>query len=225
MTLAALLVHALTASGTVLGLLATLAVVAGDFRAAFLWLFGATLIDIVDGWLARLVRVRERQPQIDGARLDDIVDYVTFVFVPALLIHRAGLVPGSVSVPVAGAILLASAYGFSQTNAKTSDHFFTGFPSYWNVVALYLFAGQTPPLLNALLLSGLCGLVFVPIRYVYPSRTPTLRLPTLILGAIWGVLVFVVTLRLPARSPALLAASLIFPVYYTVLSLILHRKR
>ena len=102
------------------------------------------------GWRARL-RVKERLPGYDGARLDDIVDYLTYVFVPVLLLWKAGLLPPGWEMEVGTVVLLASAYGFGQTDAKvvTTDHFFTGFPSYWNIVALYLYVLRLPPVVNA----------------------------------------------------------------------------
>jgi phosphatidylcholine synthase len=219
------LVHLLTASGAVLAWLAIRATEAGDLRTAFACLAATTVIDSVDGWLARRLRVKERVPRIDGARLDDIVDYLTFVFVPAWMLARLGLVPGSWTLPVAAAVLLSSAYGFSQTQAKTSDHFFTGFPSYWNIVVLYLVALGLPAWLNGVLVLALAVLVFVPVRYVYPSRTMTLRPLTLALAIAWGAMCLLVIARMPDRSPGLAWASLMFPVYYAALSLVLTRRR
>lgn len=216
--------HAYTASGAVIALAATYAVFEGRFRDAFLSFCVATFIDTTDGWLARALRVKERLPGYDGARLDDIVDYLTYVFVPMLLVQQAGLLPAGWGLGVAALVLLASAYGFGQTEAKvaTTDHFFTGFPSYWNIVAFYLYVWQLPPVVNGVLLAVLAVLVFVPIRYVYPSRTAFLQRPTLVLGAAWAVLVVVGVWRLPATDGPWLALSMVFPVYYTALSLYLH---
>jgi phosphatidylcholine synthase len=218
--------HLYTALGAVLALAATISVFDGRFRDAFLWLSAATFVDTTDGWLARALQVKQRLPGFDGARLDDIVDYLTYVFVPVLLILRAGLLPEGLSYGVGGLVLLASAYGFGQVEAKvaTTDHFFTGFPSYWNIVALYLYVWRLPPAVNAVLLSALAVLVFVPIRYVYPSRTTTLKIPTIVLGALWAALVIVAIWRLPATDGPWLALSLVFPVYYTLLSLYLHSR-
>jgi phosphatidylcholine synthase len=218
-------VHGLTALGAVVGFLAALAVQEGQYRNAFGWLLGATLIDCVDGWLARRFRANELAPALNGARLDDIVDYLTFVFVPALLLLRAGCLPEGWGIAVASAILLSSAYGFSHEAAKTDDHFFTGFPSYWNIVAFYVYAAGTPPALNGVLIVALAILVFVPVVYVYPSRTPTLRMTTVALAIAWGGLILVALVRLPQRSPLLLAGSLAFPVYYATLSAVLHLRR
>ena len=219
------LVHAYTASSAVLAFLALVAIDERDHRAAFFWLALAVIVDASDGWLARRFRVRERLPRFNGARLDDIVDYLTFVFVPLFLVDRAGLLPPVIGPIVIAVALLASAYGFSQEDAKTTDHFFTGFPSYWNIVALYLVAMDVRPVANAAIIAVLAVLVFVPIGYVYPSRTPTLRGLTTALGLIWGLAMLVVIWQLPAPLPALVYGSLLFPAYYTVLSLVLHRGR
>lgn len=219
--------HVYTALGAIAALIATLDVFAGAFRAAFLWLSLATIIDTTDGWLARTLRVKERLPGFDGAKLDDIVDYLTYVFVPVLLLLQAGLLPAGWGTGVAAAVLLASAYGFSQSEAKveTGDYFFTGFPSYWNIVALYLYVWRLEPTVAAILLLVLALLVFVPIRYVYPSRTVTLRATTLALGALWGLLMLWAVWRLPDGAEPWLTLSLVFPVYYTALSLWLHFVR
>jgi len=218
-------VHAFTATGAVMGLAALQATVAGDYRAAFLWMIAATMVDGIDGWFARIVRVDERAPAVDGKRLDDVVDYVTYVFVPAALMLRSGLLPAAIAWPVAATILLSSAYGFSRTDAKTADHFFTGFPSYWNIVALYLCAMGLGPGWNAAIIVALAVLVFVPIGYIYPSRTVEWRVPTLVLCALWGAAMIWIAWRLPQVWRPGVFLSLLFPLYYVVLSLVLHRRR
>jgi phosphatidylcholine synthase len=218
-------VHAFTATGVVMAWLALLAVWRHDYRTAFLWMIAATAVDSLDGWLARLARVGEVLPHFNGARLDDIVDYLTFVFVPVALMHDAALFPASLAFPTSAAVLMASAYGFSSDDAKTNDYFFTGFPSYWNVVALYLLVLGLPAWANALVVWGLVGAVFVRTGYIYPSRTPILQTPTLLLGLGWAVLMGLVVWRLPADSPTLVRLSLVYPLYYFGLSVVLHRRR
>src|SRR5688572_20465100 len=182
------LVHFYTASGAVLAFLAVLATFEDQFRAAFVLLIASTIVDATDGILARRARVKELTPGFDGARLDDIVDYLTFVFVPLLILYRAGHLPDGWGLGIAAAVLLSSAYGFGSLDAKTDDGFFTGFPSYWNIVALYIHAARTPPVFNALLLLVLVALVFVRIGWVYPSRTPVLQNLTNLLAAVWAVM-------------------------------------
>ena len=218
--------HLYTALGAVLALASTVAVFEARFRDAFLWLGAAVFVDATDGWLARELRVKERLPGYDGARLDDIVDYLTYVFVPVLLVIYARLLPAGWEVPIGGLVLLASAYGFGQADAKvaTTDHFFTGFPSYWNIVAFYLYMWRLPAVWNAALLSALAILVFVPLRYVYPSRTRALRVPTLVLGALWAVAMIVAIWRLPATGGPWVPLSLVFIAYYMGLSFYLHGR-
>ena len=220
------LVHAFTATGAVLAYMAVEATIAGDTRLAFVWLVIATLVDAVDGLLARLARVKERTPHFNGARLDDIVDYLTFVFVPVFILRHDGLLPvGASGLAAAAAVLLSSAYGFSREDAKTSDHFFTGFPSYWNIVAVYMVAIQLSPLMNAAILWGFVVLVFVPIGYVYPSRTPRWQRATVTLGALWAIALVVIIWRLPDAPRELVWASLLYPIYYFTLSFVLHAQR
>lgn len=218
-------VHLYTGSGAVLALLALDAVGRDDFGAAFLWMAVAMFIDCTDGTLARRVRVKQVLPQFDGSKLDDIVDYLNYVFVPIVLVLRAGLLPAHAgALAIAALPLLASGYGFCQAAAKTPDHFFTGFPSYWNVVALYLFVLGWPPWLNALVLVAFAVLVFVPIRYLYPSRMPTAQKTTYVLGAAWAVGVFWMLAEFPSPSRALSLGTLLFPAYYVGVSLWLHLR-
>jgi phosphatidylcholine synthase len=219
------MVHLYTATGAVLALLALRAAMAGHAREAFAWLAVQLVIDSSDGYLARLVNVKVVAPEIDGNRLDDIVDYLTYVLVPAVMVVTAGLVPGDAGWAVAAAIVLSSAFGFSRTDAKTADHFFTGFPSYWNIVVFYLVMFRSPAVVNATLLLGLAVLVFVPIRYVYPSRTPVLQPLTLVLGLTWAAGMTVALVLLPDVPAGVRYASLLFPVYYVALSLALHARR
>lgn len=219
------LAHAYTASGMVLAFLAARDAVEHQYREAFVWLYLQIFVDSTDGVLARRARVSTLVPWFNGSKLDDIVDYLAYVFVPALLVWRALLVPDAWALPVACAILLSSAFGFNREDAKTPDHFFTGFPSYWNIVALYLFVAGFPPTVNAAILLALAVLVFVPIRYVYPSRTPTLQPLTIALGAVWAVLMLVMLWEFPAVSRTVFWASLGFPAYYMALSLFLNFRR
>jgi phosphatidylcholine synthase len=214
--------HLYTALGAVAALLSALAVFEDDFRAAFFWLGVQIFIDATDGLLARAVRVKERLPWFDGALLDNIIDYATYVFVPVLIMLRAGLLPEPWDVAIGSAVLLASGYGFSRGDAKVqvggADHFFTGFPSYWNIIALYLYVWRLPAIVNAVIVLALAVLVFVPLRYVYPSRTDTLRTLTMLLGFSWGAIVIWMVWRLPATDGPWPALSLVFPLYYTLLS-------
>ena len=145
--------HLYTASGSVLGLLIVLAALEGEVETA-LWLGLATLfVDGTDGMLARRFRVKETIPWFDGALLDNIVDYLTYVFAPIVLLWTTGHLPDGVAGRVVAAVpLLASCYQFCRVDAKTSDHFFLGFPSYWNVVAFYVIVLDTSELVTSVVL-------------------------------------------------------------------------
>lgn len=225
-TLSAWGVHFYTASGSIAAFAGTLAVIAGDYRTAFLWMVAAAFVDSTDGVLARLARVKEALPGFDGARLDDIVDYLTYVFLPILLLYHAGDLPrGTAGVAIAAAVLLSSAYGFASLDAKADDHFFTGFPSYWNIVALYLHVARLGAGVNALVLLVFVTLVFVRIGYVYPSRTPVLRGLTVGLACVWGAMLLAMVLAMPEVPRWWWIGSLFFPVYYFMLSFALQARR
>ena len=218
-------VHLYTALGAVVALEAIICTVRGDVRGAFLWMAAALVIDSSDGTLARAARVKEVVPTYDGSKLDDIVDYLNYVFVPIFFAVETDLLPPRYAGLVAALPLLASAYGFCQSAAKTADFFFTGFPSYWNITVFYMYVLDGPPTANAVVLAALSLLVFVPIGYLYPSRQPFLRPLTITLGTAWAVVTIVAVLRLPERSPALLYGSLAYPIYYFVLSFYLYFGR
>ena len=218
-------VHAYTGTGAILAFVAAWGVVHGHDRLALGAMFMATIVDATDGVLARRARVKEVLPALDGGRIDDLVDYLTFVFVPMLLLEAAGGLYLFTVVPVVGIVLLSSLYGFVAPDAKTSDHFFTGFPSYWNIVVLYLLLFRVPPGVNAIVLLVLSALIFVRIGYVYPSRTKELMPLTLALGGLWTVAIGAIIWLWPDPPRWLAIASLVFPVYYLVLSLALHSRR
>lgn len=220
-------VHLYTALGLVAAAgIAVLIVRGGDssFRAALALMLLATLIDSTDGWLARRARVKEFAPSFDGRRLDDLIDFQTYTSLPLLLIWRAEILTGAQSwwllLP-----LLASAYGFSQVNAKTDDGFFLGFPSYWNIVAFYLYLLRPPTWISLALIIVLSLLTFVPWRYLYPSqRAPYSRLTNL-LAIVWVASLTMILARWPDDSRWLILVSLAFPVYYMLMSWALTFRR
>jgi phosphatidylcholine synthase len=215
-------VHVYTACGAALAFLIVLAAFDGDpVRALWLGLI-AMIVDGTDGMLARLLRVKERLPWFDGARLDDIVDYLTYAFTPMLLLWSGHYLPsGSLGTALAIVPLLASGYQFCRTDAKTEDHFFLGFPSYWNVVAFYAVVLRMDPAVLGGVLVVLSVLVFVPIRYLYPSRTNVLRGVNLLLTAGWLACWAVLLVQMPHPNPVVVALSLAYVLYYLSLSLYL----
>jgi phosphatidylcholine synthase len=178
-------IHALTASGAVLAFLAFLAVEQGHYRLALVWLGAALVVDGIDGPLARMVGVKQRTPGIDGTTLDLVVDYLTYVFVPAVLVYRDGL--SAYPVIAAAAILLSSLYTFARTDMKTTDNFFRGFPAVWNVVVFYLFVLQPGEWVGAIVIAIFAVLTFAPIHFIHPVRVRTYRPWLPILTAIWAV--------------------------------------
>ena len=195
----------------------------------------ATLIDATDGTLARRVKVKEVLPGFDGRRLDDIVDFLTYTFLPLLMVWRASLIwPGSILPPgqewCLVFALLASAYGFCQVSAKTDDGYFLGFPSYWNLVAFYLLVLQPPSWLSMSLIALFALLTFVPSRYLYPTQKGKLNRLTNLLGAVWAGLLVWILWCLPAsqlsdgQTQQVGFVSLFFPVYYLAVSWMISLK-
>jgi phosphatidylcholine synthase len=222
-------VHAYTALGLVAaGLIAVLLVRGGAdaFRWSFLLMAAATIVDSTDGTLARKVRIKEVVPGFDGRRLDDIVDFLNYTFLPLLLIWRAGILPTGYE-PWLFLPLLASVYGFCQVQAKTDDGYFLGFPSLWNLVALYLYVlhlygmvqGSWVSLATVIVLALL---TFVPIRHLYPSQPGLLNRVSMIAGALWTPLVGWLIWKLPGGAEPRLSGttfqlallSFLYPLYY-----------
>ena len=185
--LAAWAIHAFTASGAVLAFFAYRAVETGQFRLALLYLGIALVVDGVDGTLARWAGVATRTPGIDGATLDLVVDYLTYVFVPALMIYRAGLIAPPYDLIAIAAILLSSLYTFARTDMKTEDNYFRGFPALWNAVAFYLVLLRPSPAASAIAVAVFAGLTFAPIHFVHPVRVRAHRAWLVVLTALWGV--------------------------------------
>jgi phosphatidylcholine synthase len=222
--MAAWSVHLWTALGAVCGLLALHAAGQGRFQAAWIWVGVALLIDGVDGTLARWADVARRLPRFDGARLDDLVDFLNYAIVPAYLVIEMPLLPARPGWIAAVAIILASAYQFGQRDSKTPDGYFRGFPSYWNLVVFYLTLLRPAPWLAFLIVVTLASLSFVPSLYVYPTRTRELRVLTLALTAAWGAVLGALILVYPNRPPWLVSLSLLYPAYYLGLSIALYTR-
>lgn len=214
-------VHLLTASGAAAGVMAVVETAHHRWIAAFAWMIVAIVVDSVDGSLARLCDVKRVLPRFDGALLDNIVDYFTYVVVPAFFLYESGLMPPRWGLAGAIAMTLVSAYQFCQADAKTEDCFFRGFPSYWNVVVFYLFMMPMGEWINLIVIGLLAVAVFVPVKYLYPSRTVQLRPLTLTLTSLWGVLLLLVLLRYPEAHAVPLYASLLYVAYYAAVSLYL----
>ena len=181
-------VHAFTASGAAVAVLALNAAYQGEFPACFAWLGVALFIDGIDGSLARAARVRETAPIIDGATLDLVVDYLTYVLAPLVALARSDLLPDGVGLYLTSAVAVASALYFSDTRMKTRDNWFRGFPALWNVAALYFFVLRLPPTLNALLLCAGAVMMFAPVVFVHPMRVVRHRMLTIVVTMAWFAL-------------------------------------
>jgi len=197
-------VHALTASGALLGFLAMLAVIKGDARGSLLWLGVALAVDGLDGPIARLVRVRDVIPRVDGAVLDLVVDYLTYVLVPAIFIYWFGLLPTAWSLAGAGFIVVTSLYCFANLDMKTSDNYFVGFPALWNVVALYMWLLDSPPWLNVAIVLALGVLTFIPVKFVHPIRVRDRREITYVAMIVWAACCLGLVLMAPTNPAWLL---------------------
>lgn len=215
-------VHLLTASGVALAFLAAAEVASPtpDPRRAFLWLAVAAAVDAVDGPLARRLLVKKHLPHIEGRKLDDIVDYLTFTFVPLLLCWRLHWVPGPAWVIPA---LVASLVGFAHTGAKQeAEGFFRGFPSYWNVYAFFagLWAERFGALVPGVVVLLLAALTVAPVRFVYPNLAPRgWRWPLLAGGWVWGLAMIASLPAYPRPAPVLLALTTAYPLLYVAASL------
>ena len=214
------LAHLYTAMGLVCAALMMVLIFRGDdqsFRRAFFLMMVATAVDATDGWFARRVRVKQVLPGFDGSALDNQIDFLTYTALPLMLIWRADLLPGNLAwlllLP-----LLASAYGFSQVNVKTADGFFIGFPSYWNIVAYYLYTMHAPVWVSVAIIAVCSILTFVPSPYLYTTRGAPFSTPLNIGSAFWFVSLGFVLFGPEEYRRTIAIVSLIFPVMYLALS-------
>jgi phosphatidylcholine synthase len=219
-----ILAHLYTALGVLWGLFAAYAIASRDYREAFLWLLIALVVDSTDGFLARKFRVKEELSLIDGRRLDDLIDYLNYSFLPLFMIGWAGWIasPAWLWVTVA---LLTSLYAFSRSDAKSEgEGYFLGFPSYWNVFALYVFLwlGPEQPILVLVLLLLFSLLNVLPIRFVYPSHARRFKYFFTWGALVWLALVFVALFQHPDVSIWLVRISFLYPAFYIGLSLGIH---
>ena len=181
------LVHIFTVSGVFLSFLALAEAIDGNLPLMFFYLAIALFVDGVDGSLARKVDVKKYTPSINGEILDNIIDFLNYVFVPSFVIYWLGLVPKGLELIIAGLILTVSCYTFANNNIKTSDFYFSGFPALWNVVVLYFYILNTDPFTNLIVILILSILTFIPIKYLHPFRVKKLRKTSLSFLLIWMI--------------------------------------
>ena len=219
-TARAWLVHAYTATGLIATFFAVRALLNELPQQVFVFLGVALFIDATDGPFARRWDVKRWTPDFSGRKLDDIVDYINYTLVPVIFAYQFGLVSGpeTVALPL---VLIASAYGFCREAAKTDDGYFTGFPSYWNVLIFYLYLLDGAPWLNAAVLTLFAVLVWIPIKYV-TWKTDVLQTVTLVTSLAWSVLLLMLLVQFEQSAPLLIWGSLLYPLYHFGLSFYLH---
>ncbi len=184
-------IHVFTASGAALALLALILATGGQWAAMFFCLGLALVVDGLDGPMARAFKVAELLPRWSGEGLDFVVDFVTYVFVPAYAVTASGLLPEPLAIPAGMAVVITGALYFADRAMKTNDNYFRGFPAVWNLAAFYLYVLEPPPWAAAAMVAALCVLTFVPMRFVHPLRVKHLRVLNIGLMALWGVLALV----------------------------------
>jgi len=181
----AFFVHLFTATGAVFAMLAMLAAVDEKWGLMFLWLVVAFAVDGIDGPLARRYHVKKHAAQIDGVLLDLIIDYLTYVFIPAYALFKSGLLPGWTGWIAIIVITFASAVYFADTRMKTKDNSFAGFPGCWNMVVIVLFATQPNFWINLGIVIALAWAMFTPLKFIHPVRTKRWRLLSLPIALAW----------------------------------------
>lgn len=203
-------VHLFTALGVVCALMAVHALLDRAFEAVFVWLGVALVIDGIDGTFARALDVKRRLPRFSGEKLDQVVDYVTYVFVPALALQLGGYLQGVGGGLLASLILLSSLYHFCDENNKADDHCFVGFPAIWNIVAFYVFAFELPGWAVATLVLACVALTFVPMRWLHPMRVRALQPLNLAMSGLWAIAaLWTVAAGFPASAGAAAALGLV----------------
>ena len=184
--IAAWAVHGFTASGAVLGFLAIISIFNNDLVGAFLWLGLALLIDGIDGSLARKIGVLDKTPNIDGSTLDNVIDYLNYVIIPALMIYWFQMVPNGWEIILPAGMFAVSLYTFANLNMKTNDYYFSGFPAVWNIVVLYFYILNTNPIINVIIILLLFIFTFIPIKFVHPLRVKKIRNLTIFCTVLWS---------------------------------------
>jgi phosphatidylcholine synthase len=207
-------VHIFTATGAAFGLLALLAAGRADWPLMFMLLGVALVVDGVDGALARRLDVAGRLPRWSGETLDLVVDFVTYVAVPAYALAVGGLLPQGLAVPLGIAIVITGALYFADRRMKTTDNYFRGFPGVWNVPAFYLFLLRPDPWIAAATIALLAVLTFVPVPFLHPFRVVRLRALNIALLAVWSVLAFVALIRDMMPGPWITAALCVIALYF-----------
>jgi phosphatidylcholine synthase len=213
-------VHVLTASGAALGLLALIAAVDRNWTLMFVWLGAALIVDGVDGTIARYARVAELLPRWSGDTLDFVVDFLTYVLVPAYAMVASGLLPDAAAIPAGLAIVVSSALYFADRNMKLADNCFRGFPAVWNVAAFYLFIVRPDAWVAAAAGAVLVVLTFTPLPFVHPLRVKRLRPVNIVLLILWSLLAVLALVRNLQPEPWITTTLCAIALYFLVAGLV-----
>jgi phosphatidylcholine synthase len=212
-------VHLFTACGAALALLALIFATGGHWTAMFFCFGLALVVDGVDGPLARSFDVAEVLPRWSGATLDLVVDFVTYVFVPAFAIAASGLLPDALAIPAGIVVTVSGALYFADREMKTDDNYFKGFPGLWNLAAFYLYVLEPPPWLAAAAVAILTALTFAPTRFVHPLRVKRLRIFNIALIVAWGVLALITLAKNLAPGPYVTIPLAVIAGYFLIAGL------
>lgn len=218
--LRAFTVHVFTACGAALALLALILATGGHWAGMFVCLGLALIVDGVDGPMARAFDVKETLPRWSGETLDLVVDFVTYVFVPAYAIAASGYLPDVLAIPAGLIVVITGALYFADRHMKTDDNYFRGFPAVWNLIAFYLYVLEPPSWLVAGAIVVLAGLTFAPVRFVHPLRVKNLRVLNIALLAIWTLLALVAVISNLQPGPYVTWPLVAIAAYFLIAGLI-----
>ncbi|WP_084309777.1 phosphatidylcholine synthase [Pseudomonas jinjuensis] len=207
-------VHAVTASGVILALMALLALVDNRPQACLLWLGVALLVDGLDGTLARRFHVKSVLPHFDGSTLDLVIDYLTYVFIPAIFIYRYIPLPVYSELPVVGVILVSSLFCFCNVNMKSQDNYFVGFPAAWNVVAVYFYVLDPHPWASLVAVLVLAALTLTRMKFLHPFRVREFMPLNIAVTFVWMLSSALLILQQPVDRPWLLGIWFVASAYF-----------
>jgi phosphatidylcholine synthase len=213
-------VHIFTASGAALALFALLAAIERDWSKMFFLLGAALFVDGVDGMIARRLEVATRLPRWSGDVLDLVVDFLTYVFIPAFVVVASGLMPAWLALPCAVAIIISGALYFADREMKNAENYFRGFPAVWNVPAFYLLLLRPDPWIAAFAIALLAAATFLPVPFVHPFRVARFRLLTVALLIVWSVLAFIALIRDMMPGPWITGGLCATAVYFLTIGLL-----
>jgi phosphatidylcholine synthase len=218
-------VHLLTASGAAFALVAAVAAAHGSWQLAFLLLGLAMIVDGVDGPIARKIGVRQRLPWFDGATLDLVVDFTTYVLVPALVLSLSGLIPQPFASGAGIVIAVVGAIYFADTRMKTPEQSFRGFPAVWNVVVFQLMVYKFPVIVTLAIIAGFAVLTFLPVEFVHPMRVKRMRPITFAMAVAWGLLALAALIENLDPDPVVLTLFSIVNLYFAFIGVFLQVTR